>query len=163
MATGTSRKSCIWNFYLICAIDELKAFCATYGEKISRGGKSAKTCTTTNLKKHLHSHHQLQFKELEQQEEAKTGEEANKQSGSRLSFQQVSLEFVVDKHQPFGFDHPKAHEINRLVAKLIAVDNQLFSVVDDIGFNCLIYHLDPRYKLPSWRYFSETLTPSIAI
>ena len=161
MATGTTRKSCIWNFYSICAIDESKAICATCGEKISRGGKSAKTYTTTNLKKHLHSRHQAQFKEFEQQEEAKTGEEANKQSGSRPSRRQVSLEFVVDKHQPFGFDHPKVREINRLVAELIAVDNQPFSVVDDIGFNRLIHHLEPRYKLPSRWYFSETLIPSI--
>ena len=153
MATGTNHKSCIWNFYSICAIDESKAICATCREKISRGGKSAKTYTTTNLKKHLHSHHQAQFKEFEQQEEAKTGEEANKQSRSRPSRRQVSLEFVVDKHQPFGFDHPKAREINRLVAELIAVDNQPFSVVDDIGFNRLIHQaafsLEERFLV--WR------------
>ena len=116
--------------------------------EISRGGKSAKTYTTTNLKKHLHCRHQAQFKEFEQQEEAKTGDEANKQSGSRPSRRQVFLVFVVGKHQPFGFDHSKAREINRLVAELIAVDNQPFSVVDDIGFNRLIHHLEPRYNFP---------------
>ena len=162
---ATSRKSCIWNFYSICATDESKAICATCKERISRGGKSAKTYTTTNLKKHLHSRHQTQFKEFEQQEEAKAAsEEASKQSGSgqgRASRRQVSLDLLVAKHQPFGFDHPKSREINRLVGELIAVDNQPFSIVDDIGFTRLIHHLEPRYKLPSRRYFSETLIPSV--
>ena len=164
MATASSRKSCIWSFFSICSIDESKAICGTCGERISRGGKCAKTYTTTNLKKHLHSRHRLQFEEFEQQEEAKAAEKANKPSGSgqsRPSHRQVSLELVVEKHQQFGFDHPKSREINKLIAELIAVDNQPFSIVDDVGFMLLLNRLEPRYKLPSRRYFSETLIPNV--
>ena len=85
MATASSCKSCIWSFFSICSIDESKAICAMCGETISRGGKCAKTYTTTNLKKHLHSRHRLQFEEFEQQEEVKAAKKANKPSGSGQS------------------------------------------------------------------------------
>ncbi len=159
-----ARKSTIWKFFSICAVDESKAICSTCGEKISRGGKSAKTYTTTNLKKHLHSRHKAHYEDFEKQEAARTAEIANAASGSgqsRPNPRQMSLEYLVDKQRQFAFDHPKSREINRLVAELMAVDNQPFSIVDDLGFTRLVHHLEPRYKLPSRRYFAETLIPSI--
>ena len=106
--------------------------------EISQGGKTAKTFMTTNLKKHLHSRHRTQFEEFEQQEEARAAEKASGQSRGELAghSKQVSLEFVVEKQRQFYFE-------------FIAVDNQPFSVVDNIGFTSLVNCLEPRYKLPS--------------
>jgi hypothetical protein len=42
--------------------------------------------------------------------------------------------------------------------ELIALDNQPFSVVDDVGFNRLVEH---RYTLPSRHYFSDVAQPQL--
>ena len=44
---------------------------------------------------------------------------------------------------------------------MIATDNQPFSVVHDTGFNHLIKTLEPRYVLPSRKYFSKSIVPDI--
>ena len=63
----------------------------------------------------------------------------------------------------------KVWDINDLRAKAvhikiaemwIALDCQPYSV-DDIGFGALIHALEPRYNIPSLRYFSETVIPSV--
>ena len=45
--------------------------------------------------------------------------------------------------------------IRKIVAELIAVDNQPFSIVDDVRFNCLIHHLEPRYNVQA----SQSVVP----
>jgi hypothetical protein len=45
--------------------------------------------------------------------------------------------------------------------KMMALDNQPFSMVEDDGFIELIAHLQPRYMLPSRRYFSDTMLPQV--
>ena len=136
--------------------------CDTCGDNISRGGKCSKTFTTSNLKKHMKLRHSPQFKEMEEQEKSREAEamESCQENRSRGS-QQVSLEFIVEKKKQFAFDHPKASDINKLVAEMIAVDDQPFSIVSDVGFTRLLNYLEPRYKLPSRKYFSETLIPDM--
>ena len=51
--------------------------------------------------------------------------------------------------------------IYQLVGEMIAIDNQPFSVVHDTGFNRLIKTLEPRYVLPSRKYFSQNIVPDI--
>jgi len=44
---------------------------------------------------------------------------------------------------------------------MIALDNQPFSVVDDLGFKNLSRVLEPRYNLPSRHYFAEVVIPDM--
>ena len=44
---------------------------------------------------------------------------------------------------------------------MMALDFQPFSIVEDTGFTALINHLDPRYDIPSRKYFSTTLIPEM--
>ena len=44
---------------------------------------------------------------------------------------------------------------------MIALDNQPFSFVQDIGFQKLMELVASRYEIPSRRYFSEKSVPSI--
>ena len=37
----------------------------------------------------------------------------------------------------------------------MALDFQTFSIVEDTGFTALINHLDPRYNIPSRKYFQQ--------
>ena len=44
---------------------------------------------------------------------------------------------------------------------MIALDNEPFTVVNHIGFHRLMRLLEPRYQLPSDKYFSETVIPEM--
>ena len=46
---------------------------------------------------------------------------------------------------------------------MIALDLQPFSIVEDVGFVRLIQQLEPRYKLPSRRYITESVIPHISM
>ena len=43
----------------------------------------------------------------------------------------------------------------------IALDNQPFSVVENVGFRRLVEHLEPWYTLPSRRWFSDVALQEI--
>jgi len=51
--------------------------------------------------------------------------------------------------------------IHRLIEEIIATDSQPFSVVHETGFSRLMKNLEPRYTLPSRKYFSETVVSDI--
>ena len=47
--------------------------------------------------------------------------------------------------------------VNKLIGEMIAVDNQPFMEVEDLGFLHLINAICPKYKVPSPNYFSDTV------
>ena len=51
--------------------------------------------------------------------------------------------------------------ITQRITEMIAVDLQPFSIVGDVGFCRFMSEVEPRYALPSRRYFSESVIPSI--
>ena len=44
---------------------------------------------------------------------------------------------------------------------MIALDNQPISMVEDTGFVRFVETVQPQYKIPSRKYFTETVIPSI--
>ena len=44
---------------------------------------------------------------------------------------------------------------------MIALDNEPFNVVNHTGFTRLMKLVEPRYKLPSDKYFAENLIPEM--
>ncbi|XP_047038385.1 zinc finger BED domain-containing protein 4-like [Helicoverpa zea] len=51
--------------------------------------------------------------------------------------------------------------LNRLLMKLFMLDFQPFSIVEDEGFVAFVHGLNPIYQLPSRKYLSNTLLPSM--
>ena len=51
----------------------------------------------------------------------------------------------------------RAQRVQRRIGEMIAIDCQLFSVVEDVGFTRLLKQLEPRYSLPSRRYITEVI------
>ena len=47
---------------------------------------------------------------------------------------------------------PQARHIPKRIGEKIALDSQPFSIVEDMGFHCLVHTLEARY---SRKYFSE--------
>ena len=72
-----------------------------------------------------------------------------------------TLDDYVQKVTPFRLNHPTARKITRTVGEMIALDNQPFSIVDDLGFKNLVRVLEPRYNLPSYPYFAEVVIPDM--
>lgn len=58
-------------------------------------------------------------------------------------------------------DHKRAKAIHAAIGKMIAIDLQPYSVVEDTGFNELLHLLEPRYKIPSRRFFADKIIPEM--
>ena len=149
--SGRTRKSGVWEFFFINLVDDSKVTCCICDTEVSRGGKVAKDFNTSNMRKHLRNTHPEDYKKLQ------TKEDDAKEGKSR----QLSIGELFEKSQPYPFDHPRSREITKRIGEMIAVDNEPFTLVDHAGFSRLLLLLEPRYKLPSERYFSETLIPAI--
>ena len=86
---------------------------------------------------------------------------SGKQTANESKLKQVTLAQAEDMHKVWDINDVRAKAIHVRIAEMIALDCQPYSVVDDIGFRALIHALEPRYNIPSRRYFSETMIPSI--
>ena len=63
--------------------------------------------------------------------------------------------------QIYNINDHRSKAINEKILKMMALDNQPFSIVEDDGFIDLMAHLQPQYMLPSCRYFSDTMLPQV--
>jgi len=52
--------------------------------------------------------------------------------------------------------------VHQKIAEMMALDFQPYSIVTDGGFSQLLKTLEPRYILPSRRYFTDKVVPGIA-
>ena len=151
------RKSLVWRHFSNSATDDSKAVCNKYGDNISRGGKNRKMFNTTNLHKHIKMLHPLLFTQLLKDQK----EQEAAQSSWEATSNQPTIEKVLEAKKPYEFDHPSARRIHKAVGEMIALDNEPFSNVKRDGFKLLTKVVEPRYTLPSDKYFSETLIPSM--
>ena len=74
---------------------------------------------------------------------------------------QPTLESTIEKVKIWDINNPRAKEITTAIAEMIAVDNQPFSIVEDMGFVRLLKRLRPLYQPPSRRYITEKIMPEI--
>ena len=47
------------------------------------------------------------------------------------------------------------------IGEMFAVDCQPLSMVEDVGFKRVLQILEPHYKCPSRKYFTDTIVPKI--
>ena len=159
-------QSPVWQFFVIA--DDIKyAKCNACDELVGRGGASTKTFNTTNLVNHLKARHGEEFqkfqkikKDKETQREVAKSDRTQGRSTQLGGLRQLTLQ-AAGQNSVWGINDPRALHIHRKIGEMISVDNQPFSVVEDVGFIHLLHSLEPRYKIPSRKYFSETVIPSI--
>lgn len=101
-------------------------------------------------------YHQLQEKQ-EAGKNAPIPEPAKKKPG--ITGQ--TLEQCLEKRKVWDINHSSAKAIHKKIGEMIAVDLQPYSMVEDPGFRRLINHLEPRYQIPSRKFFTETIIPDI--
>ena len=78
-----------------------------------------------------------------------------------ITSKQLSLEEVQEKVHIWDINDARAQCMHRLVNEMIALDNQLFSVVEDPGFIRLVSMLEPRYVIPSRKYLVDKVLPTV--
>ena len=86
--------------------------------------------------------------------------ESSISEGTRL--RQASLQETAELRKLWDINDHRAKKIHAKVGEMIAIDCQPVSIVDHEGFKSLISILEPKYRMPSRKYFSETIIPSIA-
>ena len=122
-------RSLIWEHFTISVNDEKKAVCNYCKVSILRGGKNPKIFGTANLFKHLCLNHASEYTRLEASEKARKIEYKDKASSGVVQ----TLDDYVQKVTPFGLNYPTARKITRTIGEMIALNNQSFSIVDDIA------------------------------
>ena len=139
--------------------DTKYAVCNTCQAKVSRGGGSTKSYTTTNLVSHLAKHPDINKQYIERKESQETPPQ--KQTRKRKLEQQLSLEETQELSKPWDINDVRSQRVHKRIGEMLAVDCQPLSMVEDIGFKRVLQTLEPRYKCPSRKYYTDTIIPKI--
>lgn len=146
--------SSIWNYFGVRADDndvplpnELeRPIC-----KLCKKAVSAKRSNTTNLHTHLKDNHPDAYATVQRE----------KTSGNTSSLTQPTLVEVFEKNARYDPKSSRAKEISRSIAVFLAKDMQPFYTVEKPGFRQMIKKLDPKYVVPTRKYFSQTEIPML--
>lgn len=74
---------------------------------------------------------------------------------------QPTLKMFINKTTPFRPGDPRAKSITQHIGRMICVDSQPFSLVEDRGFKDLVKYLEPRYVMPCRKHFSCKVVPDM--
>ncbi|KAK0145706.1 Zinc finger BED domain-containing protein 1 [Merluccius polli] len=139
-APGT-LKAAVWQhfgFYEVKGkLDKTYTVCKVCGTKIKYFGN------TTNLRNHISRYHT----ELEEKRPVPEG------SGSQRTIEQALAQLPPNSD--------RAKRITKSIGKFIAMDLRPYSVVENEGFREMVHTLEPRYKIPCRRYFTDTAIPTL--
>ena len=161
---ASRKRSSIWSFFKI-AENTTFATCEVCLKEVPRGGRSTKSYTTTNLVDNLKSKHPEEYKayqELKVSKEKEINHYDRQSNGNEAKLKQVTLPEARVLLKPWDINDHRAKAIHLKIAEMIAIDCQPYSLVDDIGFKSLVGTLEPKYQIPSRRYFCETVIPEMA-
>ena len=155
------RTSNVWLHYHISPSDERIAVCKHCNANVSRGGNNARSYSTSNLAKHLLTKHRDEYlKAVPSDTEMSKSENAvcssDVASGS-VTAKQPTLIGFMEKKKIFDINDKRALAITELIGRMIVIDLQPFSIVEDQGFIELVEHFEPRYVMPSRKYFATTV------
>ncbi len=152
------KKSLVWSYFDVSPHTQAKALCRLCNKAISRGG-SGKNASTKPLRDHLQFKHDEEFKEMKRQELVSL---VNAQSSSKtVKLKQPTLLETLQKKALWDINDHRSRELHYLIAEMMALDNQPFSIVEDRGFTRLMNKIQPKYKIPGRKYFTEKVIPDI--
>ncbi|XP_006876483.1 PREDICTED: zinc finger BED domain-containing protein 4 [Chrysochloris asiatica] len=153
---NSKKTSKLWNHFSICSADSTKVVCLHCGRTISRGKKPTNLGTSCLLR-HLQRFHSGVLKS----DGPETMSPSSPEGHMPLSTELLGALSFDDTNDKFCDSHPVAKKITSLIAELIALDLQPYSLVDSVGFTRLLGYLKPQYCLPSASYFSRTAIPGM--
>ena len=129
--------------------------CNTCQAKVSRGGSSTKSYTTTNLVSHLTKHPDINT----HYSERKAAEETppRKETCKRKIKHQLSIQEAQELSKPWDINDTRSQHVHKRIGKMLAVDCQPLWMVEDVGFKRVLQVLEPHYKCPSRKYCTDTI------
>ena len=151
-------KAIVWNYFVVSERNERFAVCQLCNENVSRGGKTIKTFGTSNLIDHLRKKHPTDFRDYEEKKKVHELKVKQAKEGGK---KQLTLTEVEARVQPWDINDACAVRVHKKIGEMMALDFQPLSIVSDVGFIRLLNTLEPRYKLPSRRYFTDKVIPEI--
>ena len=110
---------------------------------------------TSNLLSHLRIHHPAQYTQVLQTQKAKV-KENDKSLKTSSSANQTSTPELFNRAQKYDKATKQWQEITDLVMYCISKDMRPIYTTEKEGFCNLVLTLDPRYEMPSAKYFSNT-------
>lgn len=111
---------------------------------------------TSNLLSHLRNHHPKEFMEINQARKGKGAQKATKSSKG-----QASVVDLIEREVKYERSSRKWKQLTDSVAFCLAKDMLPMYTVEKKGFVRLLKTLDPKYELPSRKYFSQTALPAL--
>ncbi|XP_043737181.1 zinc finger BED domain-containing protein 4 [Cervus elaphus] len=153
---NSKKTSKLWNHFSICSADPTKVVCLHCGRTISRGKKPTNLGTSCLLR-HLQRFHGGALKP----EGAWAAPPSSPGGQAPLGPPSAGAAASDEGSEKFYESHPVAKKITSLIAEMIALDLQPYSLVDNVGFNRLLAYLKPQYSLPPPAYFSRTAIPGM--
>lgn len=162
------KKSQVWSFFDKIDGEPTKVKCNQCGKVISHGGKGKKA-NTTSLTNHIKHKHVKLMPQLTTDIHKRNGSTCSEylSSSSQPSTsaasapKQLKLQECISSASQWAIDDLRSREIHFCIGEMIALDNKPMSVVERVGFTRLMKKVKPKYKLPSRKYFSETIIPQI--
>ena len=144
----------IWDYYKVVDQDQRFARCLTCNTRISRGGKTTKSFNTMNMIDHLQNKYPVEYRDYEEKKKLRELKEQKER-------QQPTMEETRARVKVWDINNPKAARIHRKIAEMMTLDYQPLSVVTDVGFTSLLQTIEPRYKMPSRKYFTDNVLSKI--
>lgn len=74
---------------------------------------------------------------------------------------QQTLRNVIARKEGYGEGVPKKKHLDNLLMKMIVMDLQPMSIVEDRGFRRFLHGLDPKYVMPSRRDITRKHIPEL--
>lgn len=139
---GPRKTSQVWNHFTTIDLETAKC-------KTCRTVIKTKFSSTSSLRRHLQTHPEI-FATLDSVKKATDGLNTKH-----------TITKAFERQTPLDSKSPKAHELTKAIAVMIAVDLQPYSVVEDPGFKAVLKIAEPRYVIPSRTTFSRNMIPKM--
>ena len=130
--------------------------CKLYLKKVRAAGGN-----TSNLRRHLKDHHPVESSKISKEKLPKRQDDGGASRQSTSQRQQQSISDAFQKYQKYERGSKQWQKLMDSVAKCLAKDMMPIYTVEKSGFQQLLKDFDPRYQLPSRKYFSQQAIPKL--
>ncbi|KAI2655350.1 E3 SUMO-protein ligase ZBED1 [Labeo rohita] len=151
--TSGNMRSPVWKFFKVSDRDVKLAVCNVCHDEIPRGGSKQRHFNTTNMIRHLRTHHTTEYAEYEKLNQPKPT--------TSPSLNQPTVSDAFKRREPYSRDSTRWKDITFRIMDFICLDEQPLSVVEDKGFRRLLSCLDPRYDPPGRKYLTDVCFPRL--
>lgn len=146
--------SVIWNWF---GFDKKDSEQRTVMCKVCKVAVKTTGANTTNLFYHLKHKHRVEY---EQCVEKRRAAEASK-STFQPRFTQPKIQHAFAYGSPYDKKSKRWKELTDALSYYLAKDMMPLYSVEKEGFNYLLHKFDPRYTMPSRKYFTKTAIPQM--